>query len=158
MLGISTMDVNRRLRGYLAYNQMASEYKLEMKTNFYTLLLEFLPIRNSIGRTWLKWNETNNKFDNEKNLKRLYKAFYQQQGYIKPEISNPDDARLFLKAISIEKYKVKIENNESILDMGTIDDEQDISKVLKEFDKFMSNLRKENFNASEIWLCCVIKF
>ncbi|EOB2846960.1 ParB N-terminal domain-containing protein [Vibrio vulnificus] len=150
MLGISAMDVNRRLRGYLAYNQMANELKVEMKTNFYTLLLEFLPIRNSVGKEWLGWNEKENKFENKKRLNRLYKAFISKTPNTKPEISNPDDARLFLKAISIEKYRLQIDEDESLLDLGTIDDGKSISKILNDFDKFMSNLNKTAFTADEV--------
>jgi hypothetical protein len=142
LLGISAMDANRRLRGFLAYNQMREDktFKPLVKTNHYTLLLEFLPMRNSIGKDWLGWNESHLKFTNDLNRKRLYVALTKPLSNRKPEISNPDDARLFLKALSISSLKAKLEDGFTLHELGPIVDKHSSIKIITDFDRFLSRL------------------
>jgi hypothetical protein len=143
LLGISGMDANRRLRGFLAYKQMREDkvYKSLVKKKHYTLLLEFLPIRNSTGKDWLDWNENKLKFENSDNRKRLYQALTKPLENGKAEVSNPDDARLFLKALSIESFKAEIEKNEiSIHQFGPIVDKHNSKKIIEDFEKFLDRL------------------
>ncbi len=147
LLGISSMDANRRLRGFLAYKQMREDedFKNLVKTNHYTLLLEFLPTRNSVGKDWLGWDDDKLVFENEKHKKRLYTALTKplDERNGKSEISNPDDARLFLKALAIESLKIKLEKDTLLQELGPIVDEHSAIKIITDFSRFLNR-----FNSS----------
>jgi hypothetical protein len=151
LLGISSMDANRRLRGFLAYKQMKedSDFKSLVRTNHYTLLLEFLPMRSSIGKDWLGWDENKLEFTNSGNRKRLYKALTKPMENKRPEISNPDDARLFLKALSIDGLRELLEGKggdyTTLHELGPIVDEHDSIKIITNFYKFLKRI-ETNFS------------
>lgn len=146
LLGISAMDANRRLRGFLAYKQMRedSAFKSLVRKNHYTLLLEFLPMRNSIGKEWLGWDESKLEFANSANRKRLYSALTIPLENGKAEISNPDDARLFLKALGIGSLKKQLEGDgeeyTTLQDLGPIAGEHDTIKIITNFYKFLDRI------------------
>ena len=141
------MDANRRLRGFLAYKQMREDedFKNLVKTNHYTLLLEFLRTRNSVGKDWLGWDDDKLVFENEKHKKRLYTALTKplDERNGKSEISNPDDARLFLKALAIESLKIKLEKDTLLQELGPIVDEHSAIKIITDFSRFLNR-----FNSS----------
>lgn len=152
LLGISSVDANRRLRGFLAYKQMREDkkYNALVKTNHYTLLLEFLPMKNSTGKDWLEWSERDLKFKNEDNRNRLFTALTKPLSDGKPEINNPDNARMFLKALSIEHLRVKIENGTKLFDLGPIIDEKSVVKEIKDFEKFLSRFDDQDVSTEVI--------
>jgi len=135
LLGISPQDSNRRYRGYLAYEQMRKEkqFKEKVKTNHYTLLLEFLPIRNNIGQEWLGWNSSTGEFENIDNRDRLYKALTVKDSNGRCEINNPDDARRFLKAIGNIQLRSQIEEG---IRLEKLVPANDIITVFKEFERY----------------------
>lgn len=143
LLGISGMDANRRLRGFLAYRQMKADSKFSnlVKKNHYTLLLEFLPIRNPIGKDWLGWDDKNLEFKNEKNRKRLYQALTKEYENGRKEINNPDEARLFLKALGIPDLKILIEQNKKPMqEFGPIVDDHNSKLIVEDFLRFLKRL------------------
>ncbi len=148
LLGISTMDANRRLRGFLAYKQMREDasFKSLVKTNHYTLFLEFLPMRNSVGKEWLGWDEGKLEFTNDTNRKRLYTALTKPLASGKVEISNPDDARLFLKALCIPGLRAKLEGEGTLHELGPIVDEHSSIRIITDFHRFLNRL---DTNSSE---------
>lgn len=142
LLGISAMDANRRLRGFSAYKQMREDpdFKTLVKTNHYTLLLEFLPMRNSTGKEWLGWDDKILEFTNKKHRNRLYNGLTKPLSNGKPEISNPDDARLFLKALSIDSLRTKLESGNTLDELGPIVDEHSSLKIITDFQKYLARI------------------
>ena len=62
-------------------------FKSLVKTNHYTLLLEFLPMRNSVGKDWLGWDENKLEFVNKdlphKTIDKLITFFERTEEYEK---------------------------------------------------------------------------
>jgi hypothetical protein len=146
LLGISGTEANRRMRGYLAYKQLATDstYGEYIKSKHYTLLLEFLA--KSEIREWLKWSDEKT-ITSSKNRLILYSHIVKRPEKA-AEITNPTQAREFCKAISIPKFRKLIENNVPYSQLGPITqsvEEQD--REIKSFSTFLATLNGEELTA-----------
>lgn len=121
LLGISSQDAGRRLRGFAAFVQMRNDpkYGSQVQTKHYALLLEFLAPRKC-GRKWLKWNDEVRRFTNVQNLGRLYSALVPGQTG-STEISNPGDAREFLAFLASPRHRALIEDDVKLEDLPPLD-------------------------------------
>jgi len=124
MLGITSIDAGRRMRGYKAFQQLEhdSEYGSRKETHHYALLLEFLSSQKK-GRDWLEWNEDSKSFQNEVALKRLYQAIIKDDDG-KYEVRNINDARDFLEVIKSRNGQQKIMNVSDFRDIDTDESEE----------------------------------
>ena len=113
MLGITSIDAGRRMRGYKAFQQLENDpdFGQQKETHHYALLLEFLS-SNKQGKEWLGWDEKNKAFTNQSNLKRVYKAIVKDDNG-EYEIRNIDDARAFLKVIDTESGQQQVINTKN---------------------------------------------
>lgn len=144
LLGISSSEAERRGRGYKAYLQMSKDtkYGKKMLTKYYTLLNEFLSKRT--GYKWLEWSDKKGITNKEKRT-RLYQALTKKDGEKNTEIYNPASARNFLSALSIERFRKKIEQGISINQLGVISDEEASTElVLEEFYNFLEHIDFNN--------------
>lgn len=96
MLGITSIDAGRRMRGYKAFQQLENDqqYGSSIESHHYAIFLEFLAA-NKKGRDWLGWDDCKYFFKNTKQVKRLYKAIVKGADG-EYEVRNIDDARSFL--------------------------------------------------------------
>lgn len=146
LLGISGTEANRRMRGYLAYKQLANDstYGAYIKSKHYTLLLEFLS--KSEIRDWLKWTDKK-MITSNKNKKILYSHIVKMPEN-DVEITNPTKAREFCKAISIPRFRTLIENKVPLSQLGPITqsvEEQD--KEIKSFSTFLKTLSRDELTS-----------
>lgn len=135
LLGISSRDAGRRLRGYRAFIQMRKDkiYGKSSEPNHYTLLLEFLS-PSKYGKKWLGWNDEEFLFKNKNNLERLYSALTTDEDY-RPEINNPNDARLFLKHLEDAKHRSLIEDWVALEDLPPLTENK--NKIIKQLNNFL---------------------
>jgi len=72
MFGLSAQAVGRRYRTYKALEQMRNdpEYSSKAANKYYSLFEE--AIRQKTVKTWLGWNNSSNRFENEDNLHQFY--------------------------------------------------------------------------------------
>lgn len=103
MLGITSIDAGRRMRGYKAFQQLENDpkYGSGIESHHYAIFLEFLAA-NKKGRDWLGWDDSNYYFKNTIQVHRLYKAIVKDPdgNY---ELRNIDDAREFLSKLETTK-------------------------------------------------------
>jgi hypothetical protein len=71
-LGLSTLEVNRRLRAYKALEQMkrSEEFGAYAKPEMYPLFHE--AVAQPLVRDWLNWNDEARRFENEEELAKFY--------------------------------------------------------------------------------------
>lgn len=146
LLGISAIEANRRRRGYLAYSQMATDpnYGRYVKNKHYTLLLEF--ISKKYIRDWLGWKDDKKI---TKNKEIVYSHIAQNDDGEKPEISNPTQAREFVKAIGIPRYQLQIEKGKKFSQLGPISEStEDIDSELKRFRILLKSIKVDLLSPS----------
>jgi len=146
LLGITNREVGRRFRGYQAFKQMKNNctYGDKVEARHYGLLLEFLSSSKS-GKDWLEWNDSTYEFDNQNNLKTVYKAITPDDDVL--EIRNPGHARKFVSLLDTE-YKEDIELGKSIHNMPEPEDLKPSGK-LKRIISFKSFIEKSSFSLEE---------
>lgn len=147
ILGITSREVGRRFRGYKAFVQMRKDpnYNDKIEPRHYGLLLEFLTATKK-GRSWLNWNDDVYKFENYKNLMRVYKAITSDENKY-TEIKNPTDARKFVSLLDTE-YKQDIEEGEDIANMPDPKDFLKVGWKLTRINSFIDFIDKD-FNSEE---------
>ena len=147
LIGITNREVGRRFRGYQAFKQMKNDstYGDVVEPRHYGLLLEFLSSSKS-GKSWLEWNDSTYEFDNQDNLKTVYKALTPDGDGIL-EIRNPGHARKFVSLLDTD-YKYDIEQGMTIHNMPDPDDLKPSGK-LKRIISFKSFIEKSNFTTEE---------
>ncbi len=139
LLGISAIEANRRRRGYLAYSQLAEDrdYAKHVKNKHYTLMLEFVSKKNI--RDWLGWED-------DKKITKNRKFVYSHIAGENPEITNPTQAREFIKAISIPRFRTAIESGTKFSQLGPISEStEDIDAELKRFRIFLKDVSMDLF-------------
>lgn len=147
LIGITNREVGRRFRGYQAFKQMKNDctYGGEVEARHYGLLLEFLSSSKS-GKDWLNWNDSTYEFDNQDNLKIVYKAITpSDDGAL--EIRNPGHARKFVSLLETD-YREDIELGKTIHNMPDPEDLKPSGK-LKRIISFKSFIEKSNFSPEE---------
>ena len=126
MLGITSKDAGRRLRGYRVFQQLEMDptFGSKRESHHYAILLEFLS-PNKNGRTWLDWQDTSLRFENPVTLKRLYEAIVKDDNG-EYEVRNIDDARDFLTKLSTEQGQNKILAVKNFRDVKVVKEEQSV--------------------------------
>ena len=84
--GLSAQAVGRRYRSYKALEQMRldPEFSSKALNKYYSLFEE--AIRNKHVKSWLAWDNSNNKFTNDDNLRQFYE-------WITPDEDNNENKR-----------------------------------------------------------------
>lgn len=157
LLGISAIEANRRMRGYLAYRQLDNDGKYgdHIKSKHYALLLEFMS--KSEIRNWLKWSDEK-MITSKKHRHILYSHIVKMPNMDDVEIKNPSQAREFCKAISIPKFREQIEKNFMLSTLGPITDsieEQDAE--IKQFSSFLNSIRRDELSKGNLTSLATIK-
>ena len=137
LLGISAIEANRRMRGYLAYRQLASDpkYREFAKSKHYALLLEFVSKKDV--RVWLGWSDRN-MITSKPAKEILYSHILKLPNQSQVEINNPTQAREFCKALSIPKFRKKLEKGIPLSKLGPIT--ESVEEQEKEFSSFYAFL------------------
>ncbi len=99
MLGISSIDAGRRMRGYKAFQQLENDslWGEKKEAHHYGLLLEFLA-PNKNAKQWLGWSDSSKSFESILHLHRVYRAITKKDDDTY-EVRNIDDAREFIKRL-----------------------------------------------------------
>lgn len=133
MLGITSIDAGRRMRGYKAFQQLENDpqYGEKKESHHYAIFLEFLAA-NKKGRDWLGWDDTDYSFKNEKELKRLYKAIVKDSDgdY---EVRNIDDARSFLTKLETTQGQALVLKSENFRNVEVEIEEKSIFETIQLF-------------------------
>lgn len=140
LLGISAIEANRRRRGFLAYSQLAKDpnYGGNIESKHYTLLLEF--VSKKAIRDLLDWTDKK-QINNTKYRQIIYSHIVKESNENKPQITNPPQAREFVKALSIPRLKAQILNGVTYEDLGPISENtEDIDSELKRIKAFFNGL------------------
>ncbi|RLQ20249.1 hypothetical protein DWB85_18580 [Seongchinamella sediminis] len=140
LLGITAHEAGRRLRGYRAYMQMLSDpvYGQYVTGNSYTLLLEFLAPQKA-GRDWLGWNDSEMRFENSQARERLYQAITKIDSN-SAEISNPGEAREFLKHLAQPRHREMIDQGRRLEELPPLPSEVDQLSRLRRVEDFFDSL------------------
>ena len=143
LLGISAIEANRRRRGFLAYSQLSIDpnYGSNIQNKHYTLLLEF--VSNKSIRDLLDWTDKK-QINNTKYRQIIYSHIVKGSDDNKPQITNPTQAREFVKALSIPRFEAKILSGFTYKDLGPISENtEDIDSELKKIKAFFNKLEKD---------------
>lgn len=143
LLGISAIEANRRRRGFLAYSQLAIDptYGSNIQNKHYTLLLEFVS-KKSI-RNLLDWTDKK-QINNTIYRQIIYSHIVKGVDGSKPQITNPTQAREFVKALGIPRFEAKIVSGVTYKDLGPISENtEDIDSELKRIRAFFNKLDKD---------------
>ncbi|OED68970.1 hypothetical protein A143_07120 [Vibrio splendidus ZS-139] len=147
LLGISAIEANRRMRGYLAYKQLSDDqrYGKYVKSKHYALLLEFVSKKEV--RDWLEWSD-DKQIISEKSQNILYSHIVKTSNALEVEIKNPTQAREFCKALTIPKFRTLINKNVPLSKLGPITEsieEQD--REIKNFSVFLNSIKVEELSS-----------
>jgi len=152
LLGITSKDAGRRLRGYHAYIQMKNDkvFGSKTKTKHYTLLLEFLT-PSGMARDWLGWDDAEFLFKNKKHINRVYSAVTSVDG-LRPEVNNTAEARYFIKLLNYDKQRREmLERGDQITAIPPPNENTSSKEVpFKNFIYLLSNLDADDLNPDEI--------
>lgn len=131
MLGITSIDAGRRMRGYKAFQQLENDpqYGEGKESHHYAILLEFLAA-NKKGRDWLGWDDTDYSFKNTKELIRLYRAIVKDPDgdY---EVRNIDDARSFLSKLETSQGQKLVLQSENFRNVEVEIEEKSIFETIQ---------------------------
>jgi hypothetical protein len=131
MLGITSIDAGRRMRGYKAFKQLENDpqYGDGKESHHYAILLEFLAA-NKKGRDWLGWDDTDYFFEKTRELKRLYRAIVKDSvgDY---EVRNIDDARSFLSKLETFKGQELVLKSENFRNVEVEVEEKSIFETIQ---------------------------
>jgi len=141
MLGITSIDAGRRMRGYKAFQQLENdpEYGSGTESHHYAIFLEFLAA-NRKGRDWLDWDDSDYCFRNEVALKRLYKAIAKDvDGDY--EVRNIDDARNFLSKLETDRgQRLVLESD----DFRTVEVEKEEKSIFETIQSLLEHEKTKN--------------
>lgn len=147
LLGISAIEANRRMRGYVAYKQLVKNeiYGSFTKSKHYALLLEFLSKKEA--RDWLDWSDEK-AIQSSKHQKILYSHIVKLPENESVEISNPTQAREFCKAITIPQFRDMLEGGSMFSQLGPITEGlEEQTAEIKRFSVFVNSLKHEQLSS-----------
>lgn len=130
MLGITSKDAGRRMRGYRAFQQLEQDpvYGEKKESHHYAILLEFLSA-NKKGREWLDWNEDKKRFEKKEHLERVYKAIVKDKNG-NYEVRNIDDARDFLARLETKEGQAQVLKSSNFRKVQVIQEKSDVFDVI----------------------------
>lgn len=146
MLGITSIDAGRRMRGYKAFQQLENDslWGNKKETHHYGLLLEFLA-PNKSAKNWLGWSEQHKSFQNKTNLHRVYKAIAQKDDGTY-EVRNTDDARDFIKILENISGQNRIHEVDNFRDIH-IDEIKNDNSALRLVLSLLQRVTKDDANS-----------
>lgn len=148
MLGITSIDAGRRMRGYKAFQQFENDpiWGSKKETHHYGLLLEYL-VSNKKAKQWLGWSEHSKSFENTDRLRRVYQAIAKKDNGTY-EVRNTDDAREFIKRLETVSGQQRIMEVDSYKDIeleGIQNNVSSLSAILS----LLRHVSKEQANQAE---------